>query len=95
MTVLVVNWMAEKGNEQKVIDVFSKLAAASRQEPGCRQYSVLQHRDNPRHFFVFEVYDNEAALQAHRDSQHFKQYATKDLPALGTRVDGNFFTPVA
>ncbi len=95
MTVLVVNWMAEKGKEGKVKDVFAKLASASRQEPGCRQYTVHQHRDNPRHFLVYEVYDNDAALQAHRDSQHFQQYAVKDLPALGVRVDGNLFTPFA
>jgi quinol monooxygenase YgiN len=33
--------------------------------------------------FVFEVYENAAAAQAHRDTEHFKKYAaaTKDMVA--------------
>jgi (4S)-4-hydroxy-5-phosphonooxypentane-2,3-dione isomerase len=94
MIVLVVNWMAHEGRETDVVRTFTKLAAASRAEPGCRMYVVHQHTENPRHFLVYEQYDNDEALQAHRDSAHFQQYAAKELPQLGTRVDGNLFTPI-
>ena len=35
------------------------------------------------HVFIFEVYDNAAALDAHRQTDHFKKYATttKDMVA--------------
>jgi quinol monooxygenase YgiN len=95
MIVLVVNWMAHEGREADVIRTFTKLADASRAEPGCRMYLVHQHTENPRHFLVYEQYDNDGALQAHRDSSHFQQFALKDLPQLGVRVDGNLFIPVA
>jgi (4S)-4-hydroxy-5-phosphonooxypentane-2,3-dione isomerase len=38
---------------------------------------------DPNHVFVFEVYDNAAALDAHRQTDHFKKYAaaTKDMIA--------------
>ncbi len=91
MIVLVVNWLANEGRERDVISTFTKLAEGSRREPGCRMYIVHQHRDNPRHFLVYEQYDDDAALQAHRDSAHFQQYAVKDLPSLGTRTDANLF----
>jgi (4S)-4-hydroxy-5-phosphonooxypentane-2,3-dione isomerase len=94
MIVLVVNWMAHEGRETDVVRTFTKLADASRAEPGCRMYVVHQHTENPRHFLVYEQYDNDEALQAHRDSAHFQQYAAKELPQLGTRVDGNLFTPI-
>jgi (4S)-4-hydroxy-5-phosphonooxypentane-2,3-dione isomerase len=92
MTVLVVNWMANKGIENEVVEVFKKLAEASRREPGCRMYIAHQHRDNARHFLVYEQYDDDAALQAHRDSAHFQRYAVNELPGLGERIDGNLFT---
>ena len=27
------------------------------------------------HFFLYEIYDNEAALKSHRETAHFKKYA--------------------
>jgi|tagenome__1003787_1003787.scaffolds.fasta_scaffold17670045_2 quinol monooxygenase YgiN len=95
MIVLVVNWMAHEGREADMLRTFTKLGDASRAEPGCRMYLVHQHTENPHHFLVYEQYDNSAALQAHRDSPQFQQYALKDLPQLGVRVDGNLFNPVA
>ena len=70
---------------------FTKLAEGSRREPGCRMYVVHQHIDSPRKFLVYEQYDNEAALQSHRDSAHFQRYAVNVLPTLGERVEGNLY----
>jgi (4S)-4-hydroxy-5-phosphonooxypentane-2,3-dione isomerase len=94
MTVLVVNWMANEGRENEVAEIFKKLAEASRLEPGCRMYIVHQHRDIARHFLIYEQYANDAALQAHRESEHFQRYAAKELPILGERLDGNLFREV-
>jgi (4S)-4-hydroxy-5-phosphonooxypentane-2,3-dione isomerase len=94
MLVLVVHWEANPGSEAEVVETFSKLAAESRKEPGCRQYVAHQHRENARQFLVYEVYDNEAALQAHRDSAHFKQYAVGDLPRLGNRLQADLYNPL-
>ncbi len=49
-------------------------ASATIQELGCRQYDVLQSPTNPNQIFIYEVYENEAAVQAHRASEHFKKY---------------------
>jgi (4S)-4-hydroxy-5-phosphonooxypentane-2,3-dione isomerase len=48
--------------------------AASVKEPGCRQFDILVLANNPNHVFLYEVYDNEAAYQAHRQTDHFKKY---------------------
>ncbi len=94
MIVLAVNWVANPGKEAEVVEVFGKLAAESRKEPGCRMYVVHQHQEDKRKFLVYEQYDDAAALEAHRDSPHFQQYAVKDLPLLGERVDGNLYDPL-
>lgn len=94
MIVLLVHWEANAGKEGEVANIFSKLAAESRKEAGCRQYVVHRHKEMPRHFMIYEAYDDEAALQAHRDSQHFRQYAASELPKLGNRLDGNLYIPM-
>src|SRR3984893_10624352 len=55
-------------------------AAAMKQEPGCREFNITVSQNDPNHVFLFEVYDNAAALDAHRQTDHFKKYAalTKD-----------------
>ena len=51
------------------------LAAASRQEPGCVSYIPHQVEGDPDTVLIYEQYRDAAAQAAHRDSEHFKQYA--------------------
>src|ERR1700736_1004009 len=43
-------------------------------EPGCREFNITVLANNPNHVFLYEVYDNEAALNSHRNSEHFKKF---------------------
>jgi autoinducer 2-degrading protein len=49
--------------------------AAAAKEPGCRRFDILNLASDSNHFFLYEVYDNEAAFKAHRETEHFKKYA--------------------
>jgi quinol monooxygenase YgiN len=49
--------------------------AASVKEPGCQRFDIMVVASNPNHVFIYEVYDNAAASQAHRATDHFKKYA--------------------
>ena len=49
--------------------------AAAVTEPGCKRFDILNLASDPNHFFLYEIYDNEAALKAHRETAHFKKYA--------------------
>lgn len=40
-------------------------------EPGCRRFDVTVDEKDPAHFFLFEVYDDEAAFQKHMTMDHF------------------------
>jgi quinol monooxygenase YgiN len=94
MLVLAVTWMANPGHENEVAEIFTKLQAASRQEPGCLMYIVHRHKDDPRHFFIYEQYRDEAALQAHRNTPHFQEYALKALGSIGERIQGDLYSPL-
>lgn len=43
-------------------------------EPGCRYFDVTQDTKNPAHFVFYELYDNEAAIEAHRKTPHFANW---------------------
>lgn len=94
MVVLAVTWMAKTGKETDLADIFSRLTAESRKEPGCAMYQVHRHRTEPRRFFIYEQYKDDAALEAHRTAPHFLQYAKKELPKVADRVDGQVYEPL-
>ena len=47
--------------------------ASLEDEPGCRQFDVAADPADPARFFIYEVYDDEAAIAAHQASDHFKR----------------------
>jgi autoinducer 2-degrading protein len=94
MVVLAVTWMAKTGHEAEVADLFAKLTEESRKEPGCVMYQVHRHKTEPRRFFIYEQYENDAGLEAHRASQHFLKYAKRELPKFAERVEGNLYEPL-
>jgi autoinducer 2-degrading protein len=44
-------------------------------EPGCLRFDVLRDSEDPTKFFYYEVYKDEPARMAHRETPHFKHYA--------------------
>jgi quinol monooxygenase YgiN len=94
MVVLAVTWMAKTTREDETLALFAKLTAESRKEPGCVTYQVHRHRTEPRRFFIYEQYKDDAALEAHRASPHFLQYAKKELPKVADRIEGHLLEPI-
>jgi (4S)-4-hydroxy-5-phosphonooxypentane-2,3-dione isomerase len=43
-------------------------------EEGCLQFDVVQDPKNTTRFVMLEVYRDDAAIKAHQDSQHFKDF---------------------
>ena len=39
-------------------------------EPGCLVYHLLQDNEDPNRFHLYEVFADEAALEAHRQAPH-------------------------
>jgi quinol monooxygenase YgiN len=94
MVVLAVTWMAKVGHETEVAALFQKLTEDSRKEPGCAMYQVHRHKTETRRFFIYEQYNDDAALEAHRGAPHFLQHAKKDLPKVADRVESHLFEPL-
>jgi autoinducer 2-degrading protein len=68
--------------------------AARKTEPGCRTFDILQDPKDPTSAMLYEVYDNEAAFEAHQQTPHFKKYLETALQWLDHR-ERQFMTRVA
>ena len=44
---------------------------SERDEPGCVRFNVLQDETDPNVLYFFEVYRDQAALEAHRAAPHY------------------------
>lgn len=69
-------------------------AAASMNDPGCREFAVSVSQKDPNHVLLFEVYDNAGALDVHRATDHFKKYMATTASMIAKR-DARAFSSVA
>ena len=84
--VLKATWIANEGSEQIVLDALERLSPLSRAEPGCRFYQAYRDLAEPRVFHIFEIYDDDAAVEAHGASEHVRTYALgQAIPVLESR----------
>jgi quinol monooxygenase YgiN len=63
--ILYAEFTAKPSSDADVARLISGLAGKVRQEPGNTEFTVYRERDNPRKFFVFEEYLDEASFNAH------------------------------
>jgi autoinducer 2-degrading protein len=47
-----------------------------REEPGCLRFDVSAVAGDPNRFFLYELYTDAAAFEAHKASAHFAQWRT-------------------
>jgi (4S)-4-hydroxy-5-phosphonooxypentane-2,3-dione isomerase len=72
MQVLVVEFHIKPHWIAAFESAIAENARLSREtEPGCRQFDVCRSAANPALFFLYELYDDEAAVQEHLRSPHF------------------------
>lgn len=83
LTVVAVDIDIVPGQIDNYMAAIKENGAAAVKEPGCREFNISVSEKDPNHVLLFEVYDNAAALEAHRATDHFKKYAatTKDMVA--------------
>jgi quinol monooxygenase YgiN len=82
MLSFTVRMRFEQDDIEKVADLLGPLTAASRQEPGCITYIPHFIEDDPTTILIYEQYTDETALDHHRGTPHFHQYAIGGLYQL-------------
>jgi len=78
---VVARVKARPGKENELLSVLNSLVEPTRKEPGCLSYELLQNNEDPTDFTLIEEWRNEAALQSHFATKHFKEALAK-MPNL-------------
>jgi len=91
MHVLVVSIDIKLGFKEKFIEAMLEDARGSvTNEPGCVRFDVIQDGQNPNRIYLYEVYKDKAAFDAHNSTPHFIKWrdTAKDWfaspPAVGS-----------
>lgn len=51
-------------------------------EEGCRRFDVCLSDERPGEVFLYELYDDRAAFEAHLETAHYKGFNEKVAPML-------------
>jgi len=84
MPTKVVALVSVKPGEEDAFTAAARICvAASRAEPGVLHYDLWREAEGERRFVFNELYVDDAAVQAHMASDHFKAFglAARDLAA--------------
>lgn len=72
--VLIARYHVKPGNSQAVREALGKMAARVKaDEPACLVYNANVDPQNENLYCLYEIYKDEAALVAHRETPHFKE----------------------
>lgn len=85
MFVLAVTIRIKPENVDAFMTHLAENAQGSRNEPGCKQFDVLVDPEDRTRVMLYEVYDDEKAFEAHRQTPHFKKYVAEAVPLLVSR----------
>lgn len=97
MSVLVlVRFFPHPGQEGRVESLLRGMVAKTRQEPGCRRYDLFQAAAAPgaRIFCLIEKYADQAAVQAHRETPHYKEYRANITTLLAQPIEVTMLEPL-
>ena len=95
MLAIWVKVRIKPDRRQRFLDAIEVDALGSeRDEPGCIRFNVLQDSGDENTYYFYEVYENQAALDAHRATPHYKVWAdvadVLDGPTVPTRCQTVF-----
>jgi quinol monooxygenase YgiN len=62
--------------------LFRELREASRKEAGVIQFDIGRSREKPNVFALWEVYHDQAAIDAHLASEHFQRLVLNGIRPL-------------
>ena len=94
MIVLKVEMLVKPGTEEKCKELVRVMQEHSRKEAGCLLYIGHQSIEDPRRFFFYEQYTDQAALEFHRNAPYFKQYVTGGLDTIMEKRTRDLAVPV-
>jgi len=75
MIVLMVSIRIKEGHKDEFMEeMLGDAIGSNRDEPGCLRFDVLQDTEDDNLIHLYEVYKDEASLEAHRQAPHYLKW---------------------
>jgi len=79
-------WQVKEGKLDAVLEIMKEAAQKSSEETGNLFYKIHQSKTDENTLILFEGYENESALEYHKNSEHYQNLVVKEIiPLLENR----------
>lgn len=86
MIAIIVDFEAHPGKGDEVREILKTQAKNSlEKEPGCKYFDLCGDPDDNHKYFLYELYDDEAAVEAHGQTEHYASFRAAIDPLLKSR----------
>lgn len=88
MIALNVIYTVKEGKMDEVLRLLARMKdLVKAKEPGCVLYQVSKSQSDENILLLYEVYEDQLALDAHGNTEHFEGIVKKEVvPRLESRV---------
>ncbi|MFJ6077064.1 putative quinol monooxygenase [Pseudarthrobacter sp. NPDC092419] len=87
-------FIAEAGQEATLHEALVRLQSASREDPGCLEYTVFSDDQRPGTFVLFEGWASRGDLEAHNEENHVKEFVKEVHSLLAVPFSVTPITPL-
>jgi quinol monooxygenase YgiN len=90
--IMLVRFRTKAGHDRPFAKQMLSVVAATRSEPGNRQFEFYVDQDDSLNFMLYEEFIDEAALQSHRERPEMAANLTAIKPMLDGAPDATVWT---
>ncbi len=94
MIVYAVDVAVIPGKEDDFIAATGINHRATRGEPGNIRFDLCRSQDDPCRFFLYEVYTDETAVAAHKETAHYLRWRELVAPWMARPREGRSLIPL-
>lgn len=94
MICVAVTYVFQPGHDDAAVELLGKMTEHTRNEPGNLMYLAHRSPTEPRRFFLYEQYTDQAALDAHRAAPYFNQYVLNGLVKIVETRNPEIYLPL-
>jgi quinol monooxygenase YgiN len=92
---IIARFQAKPGNEQQVEGILRGMVGQTRREPGCLRYDLFRTGGvSGGGFCLIERYTDQAAIEDHRATAHYKAYRADIMDLLSVPIDVAILEPL-
>jgi quinol monooxygenase YgiN len=94
-TTVVARFYPKAGSEAQVQSILTGMVEPTRAEPGCRRYDLFRSGAGAESgFCLIERYVDQAAIELHRQTDHYKAYRAVIIDLLARPIDVAILQPL-